>query len=123
MQGRQHDVTTTAVTWIPLTLPELKADRMMRSASDLTITSMAWIRGGVCRGDEALYGQCVRYSITSSSVQLDNSLCFNNITESFHSSRYSGSPCRLPGPSESGGFAHGIVFNVKELKAGPSCLR
>uniref|UniRef100_A0A8C5F042 Neuralized-like protein 4 n=1 Tax=Gouania willdenowi TaxID=441366 RepID=A0A8C5F042_GOUWI len=80
-----------------------------------------------------LYGQCVQVSITSSSGPLDNSLCTSNITEkSFPiQSPVAGVAHRLHGKHGKnvvllgegcqavrvGGYAHGIVFSGKELRA------
>uniref|UniRef100_A0A8D3A9C8 Neuralized-like protein 4 n=1 Tax=Scophthalmus maximus TaxID=52904 RepID=A0A8D3A9C8_SCOMX len=80
-----------------------------------------------------LYGQCVQVSITSSSGPLDNSLCTSNITEKsfpIHSP-VAGVAHRLHGKHGKnvvllgegcqairvGGYAHGIMFSAKELRA------
>uniref|UniRef100_A0A671VVD7 Neuralized-like protein 4 n=1 Tax=Sparus aurata TaxID=8175 RepID=A0A671VVD7_SPAAU len=80
-----------------------------------------------------LYGQCVQVSITSSSGPLDNSLCTSNITEKsfpIHSpvagvahrlhSKHGKNVVLLGDGCQAvrvGGYAHGIVFSAKELKA------
>ncbi|XP_065806453.1 neuralized-like protein 4 isoform X4 [Labrus bergylta] len=88
-----------------------------------------------------LYGQCVQVSITSSSGPLDNSLCTSNVTEKsfpIHSPGTHQGPRSVAGVAHRlhskhgknvillgegcqavrvGGYAHGIVFSARELKA------
>uniref|UniRef100_A0A3Q3X395 Neuralized-like protein 4 n=1 Tax=Mola mola TaxID=94237 RepID=A0A3Q3X395_MOLML len=114
---------------------------MMRSASgDLHYYINGVDQGVACAGLPPevyavidLYGQCVQVSITSSSGPLDNSLCTSNITEkSFPiQSPVAGVAHRLHSKHGKnvvllgegcqairvGGYAHGIVFSAKELKA------
>uniref|UniRef100_A0A8D0D4H4 Neuralized-like protein 4 n=1 Tax=Sander lucioperca TaxID=283035 RepID=A0A8D0D4H4_SANLU len=115
---------------------------MMRSASgDLHYYINGVDQGVACTGLPSgkvyavidLYGQCVQVSITSSSGPLDNSLCTSNITEKsfpIHSP-VAGVAHRLHNKHGKnvvllgdgcqgvrvGGYAHGIVFSAKELKA------
>ncbi|KAJ4949069.1 hypothetical protein JOQ06_020587 [Pogonophryne albipinna] len=114
---------------------------MMRSASgDLHYYINGVDQGVACTGLPPevyavidLYGQCVQVSITSSSGPLDNSLCTSNITEKsfpIHSP-VAGVAHRLHNKHGKnvvllgdgcqgvrvGGYAHGIVFSAKELKA------
>ncbi|KAG8006156.1 Neuralized-like protein 4 [Nibea albiflora] len=114
---------------------------MMRSASgDLHYYINGVDQGVACSGLPPevyavidLYGQCVQVSITSSSGPLDNSLCTSNVTEKsfpIHSP-VAGVAHRLHGKHGKnvvllgegcqavrvGGYAHGIVFSAKELKA------
>ncbi|KAI4808410.1 hypothetical protein KUCAC02_000472 [Chaenocephalus aceratus] len=113
---------------------------MMRSASgDLHYYINGVDQGVACTGLPPevyavidLYGQCVQVSITSSSGPLDNSLCTSNITEkSFPIHSPAGVAHRLHNKHGKnvvllgdgcqgvrvGGYAHGIVFSAKELKA------
>uniref|UniRef100_A0A8C2ZRF5 Neuralized-like protein 4 n=1 Tax=Cyclopterus lumpus TaxID=8103 RepID=A0A8C2ZRF5_CYCLU len=114
---------------------------MMRSASgDLHYYINGVDQGVACTGLPPevyavidLYGQCVQVSITSSSGPMDNSLCASNITEkSFPiQSPVAGVAHRLHSKHGKnvvllgdgcqgvrvGGYAHGIVFSAKELKA------
>uniref|UniRef100_A0A8C4EKH8 Neuralized-like protein 4 n=1 Tax=Dicentrarchus labrax TaxID=13489 RepID=A0A8C4EKH8_DICLA len=116
---------------------------MMRSASgDLHYYINGVDQGVACSGLPPgkrvyavidLYGQCVQVSITSSSGPLDNSLCTSNITEKsfpIHSpvagvahrlhSKHGKNVVLLGEGCQAvrvGGYAHGIVFSVKELKA------
>uniref|UniRef100_A0A7N8XVV7 Neuralized-like protein 4 n=1 Tax=Mastacembelus armatus TaxID=205130 RepID=A0A7N8XVV7_9TELE len=114
---------------------------MMRSASgDLHYYINGVDQGVACSGLPPevyavidLYGQCVQVSITSSSGPLDNSLCTSNITEKsfpIHSpvagvahrlhSKHGKNVVLLGEGCQAvrvGGYAHGIVFSAKELKA------
>ncbi|XP_077963285.1 neuralized-like protein 4 isoform X1 [Gasterosteus aculeatus] len=113
---------------------------MMRSATgDLHYYINGVDQGVACTGLPPevyavidLYGQCVQVSITSSSGPLDNSLCTSNVTEkSFPIHSPAGVAHRLHSKHGKnvvvlgdgcqgvrvGGYAHGIVFSAKELKA------
>uniref|UniRef100_A0A671VZC2 Neuralized-like protein 4 n=1 Tax=Sparus aurata TaxID=8175 RepID=A0A671VZC2_SPAAU len=114
---------------------------MMRSATgDLHYYINGVDQGVACSGLPPevyavidLYGQCVQVSITSSSGPLDNSLCTSNITEKsfpIHSpvagvahrlhSKHGKNVVLLGDGCQAvrvGGYAHGIVFSAKELKA------
>uniref|UniRef100_A0A3B4YF25 Neuralized-like protein 4 n=1 Tax=Seriola lalandi dorsalis TaxID=1841481 RepID=A0A3B4YF25_SERLL len=114
---------------------------MMRSASgDLHYYINGVDQGVACSGLPPevfavidLYGQCVQVSITSSSGPLDNSMCTSNITEKsfpIHSpvagvahrlhSKHGKNVVLLGEGCQAvrvGGYAHGIVFSAKELKA------
>ncbi|TKS92863.1 Neuralized-like protein 4 [Collichthys lucidus] len=112
---------------------------MMRSATgDLHYYINGVDQGVACSGLPPevyavidLYGQCVQVSITSSSGPLDNSLCTSNITEKSFPIHSPGVAHRLHGKHGKnvvllgegcqavrvGGYAHGIVFSAKELKA------
>uniref|UniRef100_A0A3Q3NP69 Neuralized-like protein 4 n=1 Tax=Labrus bergylta TaxID=56723 RepID=A0A3Q3NP69_9LABR len=114
---------------------------MMRSATgDLHYYINGIDQGVACTGLPPevfavidLYGQCVQVSITSSSGPLDNSLCTSNVTEKsfpIHSpvagvahrlhSKHGKNVILLGEGCQAvrvGGYAHGIVFSARELKA------
>ncbi|XP_039602936.1 neuralized-like protein 4 isoform X2 [Polypterus senegalus] len=114
---------------------------MMRSASgDLHYYINGVDQGVACSGLPPevfavidLYGQCVQVSITSSSGPLDNSLSTSNNTEKsfpiqspvpgvahrFHSKHGKNILVQNDGCQaiRAGGFSHGIVFSMKELKS------